>query len=301
MSAPEPVEGEVNHVACGNRNQVSRVSLGTDPSLEDSIEQLTACQGHPLSNGIISHTQFETEIGRAAQTLRELQDAAVGCAQLLLRDVSATLETMEVDPGYGCSENEPSTNVQLQVTIAEFNERAQDISETVLRTSSFAARKAAKLRSIAIQLGSQTSDSSFSQLAAVWLADTPWTTCVGGAVLTLLSDIYYVIRSMSQGSSATTSDEELWVAPQSFERVTHKYWVEEEHLTEVMLACVTHVPLLEYGTCYAFKLSIPTKGTADLTGSMSWTSLSPTTFDLSCHIPFRNIDQQERAAVYMTT
>lgn len=68
----------------------------------------------------------------------------------------------------------------------------------------------------------------------------------GTNIVVLLSDILSVIRSIE---SKDQSSEDKWVAPSSFERSTHKYWVDETYLTDVMLSCVTEVPMLIYGTC----------------------------------------------------
>ncbi|KAL7529398.1 hypothetical protein ACHAXR_004951, partial [Thalassiosira sp. AJA248-18] len=77
----------------------------------------------------------------------------------------------------------------------------------------------------------------------------------GGTVIVLLSDIYTVIREIeAQLELQSQNDENLandadkkWQAPTSFERVTTKYWVTEEHLYQVMLASVADLPLLVYG------------------------------------------------------
>jgi SPX domain protein involved in polyphosphate accumulation len=59
----------------------------------------------------------------------------------------------------------------------------------------------------------------------------------------LVSDIFESLQSAAAASKSSA----VWVAPESFERQTHKYWVEESRLPALLLLASTKAPLLVYG------------------------------------------------------
>ena len=80
---------------------------------------------------------------------------------------------------------------------------------------------------------------------------TPWTSCFrgGNVVVGLLSDVYEGIRTIEAGR-LKDKDEQVWEAPQTFVRETHKYWVDNRRLGEVMMTCAEELPLLVYGRTF---------------------------------------------------
>lgn len=75
----------------------------------------------------------------------------------------------------------------------------------------------------------------------------PWASIFGGTrVITILSEIYLKIRCLYENDASNNANQE-WVPPSVFDRSTHKYWIEQNNLTEVMLKCLGEVPLLVYG------------------------------------------------------
>lgn len=196
---------------------------------EESIEDLTSS----LINEISTH-QLEVHLDHVAQKLRNAHYATVREAKALLEDVTAAAGTTR--------QMECTTGEKMN----EFHERAESIKRKVQQLAEVASKKAAELKSTSgSQSGSDTS--CLSPIVEDKLAKQPWTTCIGGgggAALTLLSDIFLTMKAIEHGGQ---DEEEVWVAPQAFERATQKFWVKEEHLTEVMLACVSEVPLLVYG------------------------------------------------------
>jgi hypothetical protein len=198
-------------------------------SAEESLDELTSS----LINEIATH-RLEVHLDQVAQKLRNAHHAIISEARALLVDVTATANEVKH------MECTPSNKID------EFHSRAEDIQQKLLQLTKVATKKALELQSTS---GSQSGSdgSSLSPIVEAKLAKYPWTTCIGGgggAVLTLLSDIYLSIRTVEHGGQ---DDEEVWVAPQAFERATQKYWVKEEDLTQVMLACVAELPLLVYG------------------------------------------------------
>lgn len=217
---------------------------GQKQSSVEKAESLIELLCKALPDDIASCSQLERQIDRLAQIIHDIQYAVGEQAQALLKNVTGEVEA---DSRSGLLDN--NMKARQQVMIAEFNTQAQEISEAVLRTSSNAAHKATELHSLAKKLSLQTNESNVSGNVDSRLSIKPWTACAGGggAVLILLNDIYHGIRRLAAGSWEAKVDRVVWVAPKTFERATHKYWVEEEHLAELMLACVKHVPLLVYG------------------------------------------------------
>lgn len=122
--------------------------------------------------------------------------------------------------------------------LEQFREHAQEIRRSCIHIHRFAI---------------QSIEKYFSSLGVVeprrkglMLPFTePWTYISGGTqVVTLLSDIFKVIDSIKNENVANSKG---WVAGSSFERKTKKYWVNDGFLGDVMLSCVSEVPLLIYG------------------------------------------------------
>ena len=66
------------------------------------------------------------------------------------------------------------------------------------------------------------------------------------ALIVVLSDIFKEIRN-AEAQKDDQDKDAVWCAPDSFERKTVKYWVEEDQLTNLLLAAVSEAPLLVYG------------------------------------------------------
>lgn len=70
------------------------------------------------------------------------------------------------------------------------------------------------------------------------------------AFIVVLSDVFEATRNLrmrERDSSPSGVGEAVWIAPDSFERSTSKYWVEDTKLNELLLTCVGEAPLLVYG------------------------------------------------------
>lgn len=120
------------------------------------------------------------------------------------------------------------TTTERETKLADFLEQTQDIAKASLEVKRFAL------------------EIDRDEQATSRLSKTPWSYITGGTkIITILSDAYDLLRSIQKdgGSSNCTQ----WVAPSSFERYTHKYWVNEDYLSDLMLSCVTEVPMLVYG------------------------------------------------------
>lgn len=91
------------------------------------------------------------------------------------------------------------------------------------------------------------------------LSRAPWSIDdTDGNVVSALCDLHTVLREVEDRAGLGSKRErgmdqdqqrqqQQWVAPASFERVTTKYWVRDEDLHGVLLASVSALPLLVYG------------------------------------------------------
>lgn len=150
--------------------------------------------------------------------------------------------------------------------LAEFTKHCQHVANTIQAADATKRRdedlasliEIAKTDCMRIQLDARERAARFRSMAAhdhdgqsEWLENMlqkhPWSTCHrGGSVaVSLFSDIHESVRRLDEGESGTSK---VWTAPQTFVRETHKYWVEEERLEEVLLACTAEAPLLVYGS-----------------------------------------------------
>jgi uncharacterized membrane protein YidH (DUF202 family) len=83
-------------------------------------------------------------------------------------------------------------------------------------------------------------------------------------LVVLLNDVHSILRDLAGFSNEDTETQThnvqsasvgggekggdgKWVPPSSFERVTTKYWVKEQDLSQVVLTSITELPLLVYG------------------------------------------------------
>ena len=154
-----------------------------------------------------------------------------------------------------------STTYNTPSSIANLRTQAQSISNRSLQLHAQTKADTTEFRRIAalpnLLLG--TNDSVNVDLSSLTdtrrLESDPWMLDhSGGNVIVLLSDVYTVIRELEAKSSQPCRDSsdkddtsnKKWVAPASFQRVTTKYWVHDEHLYQVLLASVSDLPLLVY-------------------------------------------------------
>lgn len=76
----------------------------------------------------------------------------------------------------------------------------------------------------------------------------PFATVMGGTqVIPLVSEVFFKIKCLSDNDPTKPNKHKEWVPPSIFDRSTHKYWIQEANLVEVMLLCLREVPLLVYG------------------------------------------------------
>lgn len=118
-----------------------------------------------------------------------------------------------------------------------FKEQAKQIHHSCVHINQFAVKS---IKKYFCDLGVERRNSK-----VMLPVTTPWTYIQGGTqIVTILSDCYQVIRSIEHDNAVIKQE---WVVPSSFERVTKKYCINQGFLVDVLLFCVSELPLLIYG------------------------------------------------------
>lgn len=79
------------------------------------------------------------------------------------------------------------------------------------------------------------------------------------SLVIVLSDVFQLLRELKikeEKSSVLAGKGAMWTAPDSFERSTSKYWVNDSKLSELLLMCVKEAPLLVYDQCGPLSASL---------------------------------------------
>jgi uncharacterized membrane protein YidH (DUF202 family) len=140
-------------------------------------------------------------------------------AELLLADLSDFGET---------------TSFLSRKEVQVFKSRADEIGA---RLVSLKEKTASSMDSLLAR-----SPDSFYSYSKSQLSGHPW---VSTRAIPMLSEIYLKIRCLYENDASNAN--QVWVPPSVFDRSTHKYWLTQNNLTEVMLKCLEEVPLLVYG------------------------------------------------------
>jgi len=172
---------------------------------------------------------YEAEIMRVANTIDMANRSIEAYGESLLMNIES-LSVIKNKRG------------DVTVELEKIQGDASMIETRVLGLNRATQRNAEKLRSIAVEADRRLG-TACEVLAQRKFSSEPWT-CEASTtkIVSLLSDLYDVIRELKHGTK-----KRVWAAPSKFDRTTYKYWVEEEKAAEVMLKCVSELPLLVYG------------------------------------------------------
>jgi SPX domain protein involved in polyphosphate accumulation/uncharacterized membrane protein YidH (DUF202 family) len=178
---------------------------------------------------------FEAELHRVTKTILSQLESQELSAKALLSNIEAVVNNMAM--------------INSETT-KSFRIRANELAEMCLKLQRFVATNASILTNVALVADSEIKASCIEFLKRR-LSVSPWIEGPNSALVVVLSDIYEEIRKaeahLITATSAATGNDDKWVAPSSFERSTTKYWIEEDKLTELLLAAVAETPLLVYG------------------------------------------------------
>lgn len=170
------------------------------------------------------------ELEHAAAFVSAEQDKLESRALALLKEVVSFRQALD--------KSEESKCVVSSMHLEPLKEHAQQIHRSSICINRFAVES---VENYFCSLGVESSRNSGLMLPFT----TPWTYVQGGTrIVTLLSDCYKVIRSIEHDNAG---DNQEWVVPSKFERVTKKYWINQGFLADVLLSCVSELPLLIYG------------------------------------------------------
>mmetsp|Transcript_11989 Transcript_11989/g.26157 ORF Transcript_11989/g.26157 Transcript_11989/m.26157 type:complete len:367 (+) Transcript_11989:54-1154(+) len=221
----------------GSSNDV--VSLALEAELEECQRQIhsgrVSIDDSTRSNlpGRSFIETFESEFDRTTAAIKATEHSIESTARSLLLTADALARKDDC------------------LMIDELRFKADELSLRILKLNAQTVKNADEFRRIA-----KSADAKLGTTLVVTtnrlLESDPWTDELsdGGLTVVLLSDIYSVIRDIvnkKRLADAPPSKDVKWVAPCSFERVTTKYWVKDQDLSQVVLASVTELPLLVYG------------------------------------------------------
>lgn len=191
---------------------------------------------------------FEAELDRVTTTIQSQLDSQELSGKALLSNIGAVVKHNYSDEA-----------------MKGFRAKAAELGDMALKLQRFVARNAEIFTEIGSKADREIGTSSMVFLKRK-LAYPPWVEGPNSALVVVLSDIYEDIRKAEAASKAKDSK---WVAPSSFERSTTKYWIEQDKLTELLLAAVTEAPLLVYG-----RSGHLTDESAKAEGNKLWDSLA---------------------------
>jgi SPX domain protein involved in polyphosphate accumulation len=175
---------------------------------------------------------FESELLRVSDYIDAQQKGLEFSAKTLLTSAEVALEL-------GCFGTEEETIHCLRF-------RAEHLADHCVKLQQFVTENKSKLLNVAREADSKL------RTACMGLLDRQFAnTGNNSSLVCVMSDVYDTIRAIEEkqrnSGSGRGEPSSVWKAPSSFERSTTKYWVEDRHLTQLLLACAAEAPLLVYG------------------------------------------------------
>lgn len=167
---------------------------------------------------------FTAELKRISNALKQQSKSTKSTALVLLKEVDGLSHSKNTSPDLSKVKNDASS---IHSSALQLNQVANEVITELLSIANKADTKLGTTSALEVDRYLTKDDMS------------------SGTILILLSDIYSLIRSVEE--SNVKKDDGFWVAPSSFERITTKFWVRDEHLPEVLLKSARELPLLVYG------------------------------------------------------
>eukprot|EP00591_Stephanopyxis_turris_P016761 CAMPEP_0195538812 /NCGR_PEP_ID=MMETSP0794_2-20130614/49729_1 /TAXON_ID=515487 /ORGANISM="Stephanopyxis turris, Strain CCMP 815" /LENGTH=981 /DNA_ID=CAMNT_0040672821 /DNA_START=213 /DNA_END=3155 /DNA_ORIENTATION=+ len=226
------------------------------PSLVDDLENVS------ITTFL---TRFEDELRRITEFIFNQQLSLESLTKAMLSNIDVTFKR-------------DANSAETADSVLKLRKEADNIARLSISLDAFTKCNSGKLRAIVAEADQRLGTSCLT-LVNHKLSLPPWTRGPSTFVLTALSDIHAILHEAEEEEEekeCRTNEGEkgkAWVAPSTFERSTHKYWVEDEKLAEVLHAAVSEVPLLVYGRSgrltkmennYAAELSLGEKNTPEV-------------------------------------
>jgi len=196
------------------------VSVTKDQTLRESPHKIMLDDTFAQATTPIQHQLLQIE--REALTLYQ---------KVLENTVSSSPAKQDIDSLRSCA-------ISLSDELLELKQRAMQSAESLLKCAADADESSIQ----------SNHPYAFQTYASSKLSTYPMPYIFGGtAVVLLLGDIHVILNNASSNAPEARDKQLTWVPPSSFERCTHKYWVESQNVIDVMLKCVTEVPVLVFG------------------------------------------------------
>ena len=213
-------------------------------ALEDAMTTSTTTSS-TTDHAVAFRNLWDSELHRMESLLEAQQQNLLLSAKALLVNVEAALQQQQpffLEPSSSKAADNNTTVVQ------EWRHKTDTLVAAGRHLHRFMRSNRDTLTNIATYADDQLGGDAWPTLqtrfqAAPWKMPSTW--------IVVLSDIYQVLRSVAeqppQPQQEQPQPQEQWVAPSLFERTTTKYWVEDDQVTELLLAAVSEAPLLVYG------------------------------------------------------
>jgi len=183
---------------------------------------------------------FDNELRRLECVLMNHRNTIDSSAEALLKDADGLSRRKEHGKLSGSD---------LSQQIDSLRTQAQYLQTKTLKIIQEATKNQTELHRIALRADARL-HTSCADDASREFSKEPWTDKgSAGHIVKLLSDIFTLIRKIEHDddNEDKNKNNDEWVAPTSFERVTTKYWVREEDIPEVLLKSASELPVLVYG------------------------------------------------------
>lgn len=170
------------------------------------------------------------------------------------KEIDAFVDDTEVKIRYELQSIENDTKSLLAV-LSQFEEAAVTLSRNEIEAFKSRADKIqARLVSLkdftvsSMQTLFSRSNEDHQHYSRQKATGFPFAPVMGGTqVIPLLSEVFFKMKCLSDNDLSKPNKDKEWVPPSVFDRSTHKYWIQDSNLVEVMLLCLREVPLLVYG------------------------------------------------------
>mmetsp|Transcript_19641 Transcript_19641/g.32197 ORF Transcript_19641/g.32197 Transcript_19641/m.32197 type:complete len:1073 (-) Transcript_19641:9-3227(-) len=219
-----------------------------------SLESALDCAARQLQSGLLSVTELDSSVKEKVSKFNAstcgYEETYTAELDRLTASLSASAHTIESKARallLRADALAKSISPSIDVSV-DLRAQAKALTTELLRLHKQTDVDAQELRRIAVLADRRLrTGRDFEEMTERRFESSPWEVDqIGGSIVVLLSDVYSAIRELETKSEGRQEDKE-WVAPTSFERVTTKYWVSDEHLYEVLLSSVQDLPLLVYG------------------------------------------------------
>ncbi|KAL3941835.1 MAG: hypothetical protein SGBAC_003881 [Bacillariaceae sp.] len=206
--------------------------------------------------------QDTTEVRRSLeQTLHFLACEGPSDDQQVCHEFSSTVHAMEQAISKEIVQQEEYVSsllksIELAISTPEHQSPKQEadflqVAQTQVRNSKLLAANIKELAPALVDVA-QLVDSKVSIPVSMGkafqerLLCKPWTQASLTKIVVLYSDVFDALRDLKEVAKASGKPG-VWVAPDSFERKTTKYWVPEENLPQLLMTCASEAPFLVYG------------------------------------------------------